>query len=105
MYETTTLNKFEKEKHVIQLHTDGKTIRQISKEVHMAFRDISQIIKAYDKKSRSENTIENNEINKNQHIKKLSIGNRAFKLFQKNKNPIKVAIELNIIYQEVDKYW
>ncbi|HET9773348.1 MAG TPA: hypothetical protein VFP25_00035 [Nitrososphaeraceae archaeon] len=105
MYETTTLNKFEREKRVIQLHTDGKTIRQISKEVHMAFRDISKIIKAYDKKSRLENTIENNEINKNQHIKKLSTRNRAFKLFQKNKTPIEVAIELNISYQEVDKYW
>jgi len=71
----------------------------------MAFRDISKIIRAYDKKSVFENTIENNEINKNQHIKKLSTGNRAFKLFQKNKNPIEVAIKLDINYQEVDKYW
>ncbi|MGZ5510255.1 MAG: helix-turn-helix domain-containing protein [Nitrososphaeraceae archaeon] len=44
------LNKFEKEKRVIELHLEGKTIREISKEVHMSFRDISNLIKAYEKK-------------------------------------------------------
>jgi DNA-binding NarL/FixJ family response regulator len=39
------LNKFEKEKRVIELHLEGKTIRDIAKEVHMSFRDISKIIK------------------------------------------------------------
>ena len=43
------LNKFEKEKRVIELHLEGKTIRDIAKEVHMSFRDISKIIKAYEK--------------------------------------------------------
>jgi hypothetical protein len=33
------LNKFEKEKKVITLHSlEGKTIREISKDVHMSFR-------------------------------------------------------------------
>jgi hypothetical protein len=48
------LNKFEKEKKVIELHKAGKTIRLIAPEVHMSFRDISRIIKAYDKKIRSQ---------------------------------------------------
>jgi DNA-binding NarL/FixJ family response regulator len=39
------LNKFDKEKRVIELHLAGKTIRDIAKEVHMSFRDISKIIK------------------------------------------------------------
>lgn len=101
----TMLNKFEKQERVIQLHKEGKTIREISKEARMAFRDISKIIKAHEKKSRLENIIENSDINKNHHIKKLSTGNRAFKLFLKNKKPVEVAIELNISYQEVYKYW
>lgn len=101
----TMLNKFQKQERVLQLHRQGKTIREISKEAHMAFRDISKIIKAYDKKSRLGNIIENKDINKNHHIKKLSTGNRAFKLFLKNKKPVEVAIELNMSYQEVDKYW
>lgn len=101
----TMLNKFQKQERVLQLHREGKTIREISKEAHMAFRDISKIIKAYEKKSWFGNIIENKDINKNHHIKKLSTGNRAFKLFLKNKKPVEVAIELNISYQEVDKYW
>ena len=44
------LNKFGKEERVIELHKQGKTIRQIAPIVHMSLRDISKIIKAYDKK-------------------------------------------------------
>jgi DNA-binding NarL/FixJ family response regulator len=40
------LNKYEKEERVIELHKQGKTIRQIAPIVHMSFRDISKIIKA-----------------------------------------------------------
>jgi hypothetical protein len=39
------LNKFEKEERVIELHKVGKTIRAIAPPVHMAFCDISKIIK------------------------------------------------------------
>ncbi len=105
MSERTILNKFEKEKRVVQLHIEGKTIREISERVHMSFRDISKIIKAYDKKSSLESVIENDEIKKNQRIKKLSTSTRAFKLFLKGKKPVEVLIELNIFYPEVDKYW
>ena len=45
----TPLNKFEKEKMVIDLHKEGKTIRDIAKKVHMSFRDIARIIKTYEK--------------------------------------------------------
>jgi len=62
------LNKFEKQERVIESHLEGKTIREISKEAHMAFRDISKIIKAYEKKSRLANINENKDIN--HHIKK-----------------------------------
>ena len=48
MTEEIRLNKFEKEKRVIELHKQGKTIKEIAKEVHMAFRDISKIIKKYE---------------------------------------------------------
>ena len=37
------LNKFEKEKRVIELHKQGKTIKEIATEVHMSFRDISKL--------------------------------------------------------------
>ena len=55
------LNKFEKEKREIELHLEGKTIRDIAKEIHMSFRDISKIIKEYRRKQiKRENTNNNN---------------------------------------------
>jgi hypothetical protein len=56
------LNKFEKEKRVIELHLQGKTIRRIAPEVHMSFRDISKIIKANDKKVNIELKKENTNL-------------------------------------------
>ncbi len=37
---------------VIELQLEGKTIREISREVHISFRDILKIIKVYDRKVR-----------------------------------------------------
>ena len=99
------LNKFEKEKRVIELHKQGKTIRQIAPEVHMSFRDISKKIKNYDKKLKLQQTKneENNLLN--QKIKKSSISSQAYKLFLDGKNPVQVAIDLQLDYEKVRKYW
>ena len=45
------LNKFEKEKKVIELHEEGKTYKEIAIQVHKNFRDISRIIKRYERKN------------------------------------------------------
>ena len=42
-------NKFDR---VIELQLEGKTIREISREIHISFRDILKIIKVYDRKVR-----------------------------------------------------
>ncbi len=60
------LNKFEKEKRVIELHLEGKTIRVISKIVKMSFRDIGKKIKEYDRKIKIQN-----RQNKNNTLPKL----------------------------------
>ena len=104
---TIPLNKFEKEKKVIELHTkEGKTIRQIAPIVHMSFRDISKIRKAYDKKVRlqqqNRKEQENNQSNK---IKKLSKSSQAYDLFLKGISPVQVAINLDLDFQKVRKYW
>ena len=64
------LNKFEKEKRVIELHQDGNTIREISKIVKMSFRDIGKKIKEYDRKielqtnrQNNNNTLDRQELN------------------------------------------
>ena len=91
------LNKFEKEKRVIELYKEGRTIREISQDVHMAFRDIGQIIKKH-----IEDTDENKKLQKKKSVKALS-------LFYKGKKPIEVAIQLELDCEETEKmyqqYW
>ena len=97
------LNKFEKEKRVIELHLEGKTIRDMSKEVRMSFRDISKIRKDYEKTKRLETKKEDKP--SNQKSKKPSISSRAFKLFSEGKKPTDVAIEVDISAEKVEKLW
>ena len=91
MTEERRLNKFEKEKRVIELHKQGKTIKEIAKEVHMAFRDISKIIKKYE-----DSIDENKKTKDNLYIKTLS-------LFHKGKKPIEVAISLKLNCNQVEE--
>ena len=98
------LNKFEKEKMVIELHKQGKTIRQIAPEVKMSFRDISKIIKAYDKKVSFELKKENTNPS-SQKIKKQSISTQVFKLFSDGKKLTDVAIDLEIPARKALKLW
>jgi hypothetical protein len=97
------LNKFEKEKRVIELHIQGKTIRQIAPEVQKNFSDISKIIKAYERTKRLET--KRKEINQNGQIKKPLISTQAFKLFSDGKKPTEVVIELDIPPEKVEKLW
>ena len=77
------LNKFEKEKRVIELHLQGK-IREIAKEVHMSFRDIGRIKKTYEKKQNV--ALKEKLKTDSSHIKKkLSKSSQAFKLFRDGK--------------------
>ena len=94
------LNKFEKEKKVIEWHLAGKTYREISK-LHISFRDIKKIITAYEKKIRLQQSKKGEE-NK---IKKLPLSSQAFKLFSDGKTPVQVAIDLDLNFEKVRKHW
>ena len=91
---TIPLNKFEKEKSVIHLH---------AKEVHMSFRDISKIIKAYDKKIRLQ--VKKEEPNPSNQIKKVSKSSQAYQLLLNGRTPVQVAIDLDLDFPKVRKYW
>jgi hypothetical protein len=93
-------NKFEKEEKVIELYKEGKTIRQIAPVVRMSFRDISKKIKQYDK-NQKETKRENNE-NKRKRVLKSS---QAYALFVDGKMPVDVAIDLQLDFLKVRKYW
>jgi hypothetical protein len=93
------LNKFEKEKRVIEMHLAGMTIRQIASEVHMSFTPISKIIKAYERKAKRE------ESNQSTQPKKPPISTQAFKLFRDGKELTDVAIDLEIPAKRALRLW
>src|SRR5215216_2219674 len=89
----------EKERLVLDLYNQGKTIREIAKEVKMSFRDIGVILnKAVEEKA---------EELKEQHeeIQQLSVSSQAYKLFSEHKTPLEVAIALNLRESEATKYY
>src|SRR5215207_5946402 len=89
------LTRQEREQFVIDLYNQGKTIRDIAKEVRMSFRDIGAILKkAF------------GDMEEKQDIKEsLSLSNKAYRLFSKGKTPIQVAITLNLSEAETTKFY
>jgi transposase len=84
------IRRQERERLVLDLYNQGKTIREIAKEVRMSFRDIGVILnKAVEEKG---------EGLKEQHeeIQQLSVSSQAYKLFSDRKTPLEVAIALNL---------
>lgn len=73
------MDRDDRENQVLQLYKEGKTIREIAKEVHMSFRDIGKITKKINKGS-------NTDI----------IYSDALKLFLDGKTPLEVATTLKI---------
>jgi uncharacterized protein YerC len=97
------LNKFEKEKKVIELHKQGKTIRQIAPEIHKNFTDISKIIKAYERKK--ELQAKRKVRNQSSLPKKPPLSTQAFKLFRDGIKLTDVAIDLEIPADKAEKLW
>jgi hypothetical protein len=82
----------EKERLVIDLYNQGKTIREISKEVRISFRDIGAILRKESEKEQNEK-------------QSLSPSSQAYKLFSEGKTPIKVAIALNLTESETTRFY
>jgi transposase len=89
------LTRQEREQFVIDLYNQGKTIRDIAKEVRISFRDIGAILKKA-----------SGEAEEKQDTKEsLSQSNKAYLLFSKGKTPIQVAITLNLSEDETTKFY
>jgi hypothetical protein len=86
------LTRQEKERLVIDLYNQGKTIRDIAKELRMSFRDIGAILK-------KESGEEQNE------KQTLSPSSQAYRLFLEGKSQIEVAIALNLTEFETTKFY
>ena len=95
------LNRRDKERSVIQLHQEGKTIREVAQQVHTSFKDIGTIIRRID--GQEDHDIETKD------LKNKSKATQALFLLSCGKRPIEVAVELNLTASEVhdiqEEYW
>jgi hypothetical protein len=98
------LNKFEKKNKVIELHSkEGNTLKEIAPIVHMSFRDISKIIKAYERKK--ELQAKRKVRNQSSQPKKPSLSTQSFILYKKGKQIDDVKILLDIPFNLASRYW
>ncbi len=81
------LSKKDKEKLVIKLANEGKTTRDIAKEVHISLKTIGQILNK---------VTGDDEAEKEQRLESKSDYARAFQMFQDGRPLTEVAIELDI---------
>ncbi len=73
------ITRAQKEKRVIELYEQGKTVREIAEDVHMSFAEII--------------SIEKKHTGEDKHKKKiLSKDSQALKLYSKGKIPVDVAL-------------
>jgi hypothetical protein len=99
------LNKFEKRALILRLLKEGKTYREICHIAHVSPRDIKAIAKEYERKKRLETKKGEQKSRANQNIKKLSKSSQAYDLFRNGKKAVEVAIDLDLDFQKVRKYW
>jgi transposase len=94
----------EKEKQVIKLAEEGKTTREIAKEVHISLKDIGKIIQKVNGDD-LEIAEKEKEKEKEKRLKSLSPYVRAFQIFKDKLSLADVAIELDLDTDTVLNYY
>jgi transposase len=106
----TILTRQERERLVLNLYNQGKTIRDIAKEARMSFRDIKVILnKAVEEKTEASKEQDDNndaeESKEQEQQQHLSLSAQAYKLFSDRKTPLEVAIALNLSESYATKFY
>ena len=102
------LTRQEREQNVLDLYNQGKTIREIAKELRMSFRDIGAVLKKEGKeKERQKRQLENNATatDNDNNQSGLSLSAQAYELFSQGRTPVEVAIKLDQNEKQVTKYY
>ena len=102
------LTRQEREQNVLDLYNQGKTIRDIAKELRMSFRDIGAVLKKEEKENeRQKRQLENNiaSSGSDNDQRDSPSSTPAYKLFSQAKTPVEVAIELGLNEKQVTKYY
>jgi hypothetical protein len=94
-----TFTREERQRRVLEHHSQGMGTREISKLLHMSFTAIGKILKDSDKEKEFEQQLTRQEF----------LSSQAYTLFSEGKSPVQVAIELNIRASEAiifqREYW
>jgi DNA-binding Lrp family transcriptional regulator len=106
----TILTRQERERLVMELYyNQGKTYREISKEVRISPRDIGVILnKAVQEKIKVSKEEQQNNAEQNQQEEgkqKLSLSAQAYKLFSEGKTPLEVSIALDLRQSEATRFY
>ena len=86
------LTRIQKEKRVIELREQGKTIREIAEDVHTSFAAINSIIKKHTGEDKDKE-------------KTLSKDTQAIKLYSQDKTPVDAVIELDVHPEEAKRVY
>ena len=104
------LTREERERTVLSLYNQGKTIRDIAREVRISFRDIGVVLKKEEEKmekekqrTRFENNMTSAEGDNSWGTNSFST--QAYKLFSQGRTPVEVAIELDLNEKQVTKHY
>jgi predicted transcriptional regulator len=95
------LTRQEKERLVLEQYNQGKTIRDIAKELRMSFRDIGAILK----KASAEENENGQTTDKKEHHPPLSVSAKSYKHFSEGKTLVDVAVSLNLTQPEVTQFY
>jgi DNA-binding CsgD family transcriptional regulator len=99
----------EREGRVLGLYDQGKSTREIAKELRMSLRDIGFILKKGQVNHGIAATIMNNGNNSNSNNNNNKLANEkatsAYKLFSEGKTPVEAAIQLNLSEKEATRYY
>jgi DNA-binding CsgD family transcriptional regulator len=94
-------NNIERETKVLELYNEGKTTREIAKELRISLRDISHILKKHGVNHGITSIDDNNKKSHSNNEK----ATQAYKLFSEGKKPVEVAILLALSERQATKYY
>ena len=95
----------EREGRVLELYNQGKSTREIAKELRMSLRDISFILKKGQVNHGITATIMDDGNNSNNNKPASEKATQAYKLFSEGKKPVEVAIQLGLSEKQVTRYF
>jgi DNA-binding CsgD family transcriptional regulator len=90
-----------REKQVIELYNQGKSTRDIAKEIRMSLRDITSILRKYQVNHGIVITKDNGNDNNNSNRSPNDKATQAYKLYSEGKKPVEVAKQLGLSERQI----